>query len=136
MVGTVAGTLQVVVGVLSVVATFGGAYHRIVVKPAREKASEAKNMASSAKQHAESNSEDIEDLGADLQDSVDALRDSVDELVESEQRRRRESRGQTYQIYVLAKAINESDETPDVPVPDENEFLRGGEDDATFNFGD
>lgn len=129
MAGTVAGVVQTAVGILTVVAMFGGAYHRVVVVPAREEASSAMSTAETAEQKAESNQDKIEDLGNDI-------RESVEYLVESEKQGRRERRGQTYQIYQLANAINETEEMPNVDVPDEEDFLRGGSDGrADFEFG-
>jgi hypothetical protein len=129
MVGTAAGIAQAGVAFLGVVVTLGIAYDRVVIRPVKEEASNAMSTAETAKQKAEDNRESIDSLGDDI-------RESIEYLVESEKQGRRERRGQTYQIYQLANAINETEEMPDVPVPDEDDFLRGGsERKAEFEFG-
>lgn len=90
-----------------------GTYHRFVVAPAREDAEVAKTTAREAKAKADG-------LDNDLRETLEELSGGVERL-------ERESRGHSYQLYVLSKAINEHEEMPDVAVPDEDDFLRGGD---------
>lgn len=135
MVGTALGAVEVAVGLLTIVGIVGGAYHRFAIVPVQTEADDAMSTAREAKQLAESNRDELDALDEDLRQSLDELSSSVAELVDGMEQQRREYRGQSYQVYLLAKAMNESDSTPDVPVPDEDEFLRGGEK-ASFRTGD
>lgn len=109
-------------------AIVGGFYHRQFVQPAEETADTAMSRANEALDVAESTQDRVDNLDDDLRESLEELSANVNDLVEGMERQRREARGTSYQLYVLAEAINESDEAPDVPVPDEDDFLRGGGD--------
>jgi type II secretory pathway component PulM len=124
MVG-LAEVAQVAVAVLSIVSALGGAYHRWVVQPTRQKARKAMSKARANESAVEDNADDLDALDEDLTQTLDDLQDSIDTLADGIQKQRRESRGQSYQIYTLAKALNQDDDAPDVPVPDESDFLRG-----------
>lgn len=124
---TLPAWFQALGAVVTVIAIILGAGHRYLIKPAHETAEDAMSKARAAHQQAEDNREDIDDLDGDLRETLDHLSQSIDHLADSLEEQRRESRGQSYQIYTLAKAINESDDLPDVPVPNEDQFLRGGE---------
>lgn len=139
MAGTVAGLAQAAAAVAATTLSTILAYHKLAVAPLHDEVADAMSTASDARQEAEGNTEELDALDDDLRDSINSLRDAIEELNENEQRRRREFRGQSYQLYVLAKTIDESDEMPDVPVPDEDLFLRGGsrgEDSGRFETDD
>lgn len=125
MVGLVEAA-QISVALLSIVSALGGAYHRWVVVPAKETARNAMSKARANESAVEENADDLDDIEQDLTETLDDLQQSVDRLASGIEKQRRESRGQSYQIYTLAKALNQADDAPDVPVPDESDFLRGG----------
>lgn len=135
MVGTLAGAVEVAVGILTIVAMVGGAYHRFVITPIAQEAGDAMATARTADQKADENAAELDALDEDLRESLEELHEGIDRLADGLEQQRREYRGHSYQVYVLAKAMNEAENTPDVPVPDEEEFLRGGEG-ATFRGGD
>lgn len=126
MAGTLPGWIQ---AAAAVAVTFGagvGAYHRWMVVPIKQRAESAMSKAERAYDTADDAVDDVDSLDDDLRDSMDNLTTAIDNLVDSLETQRREARGRSYQLYVLSKAINEFDEAPDVPVPDEEDFLRGG----------
>jgi hypothetical protein len=126
MAGTLPAWIQAFTALAVAVGAGVGAYHRWMVLPVKEQADSAMSKAKSAHETAGDAADEIDALDDDLRDSMDDLTGTLDELVDSLENQRREARGRSYQLYVLSKAINESEETPDVPVPDEEDFLRGG----------
>lgn len=125
MAGTLPAWIQAVAAVTVTLGAGVGAYHRWMVRPVKQQAESAMSKASTAHATAEDAAQQADALDDDLRESLDGLRDTLDDLVDSLETQRREARGRSYQLYVLSKAINEADETPDVPVPDEDDFLRG-----------
>lgn len=128
MAGTLPAWIQAFAALAVTVGAGVGAYHRWMVQPIKQEADSAMSKATAAHSKAEDASEDIGSLDEDLRESLDGLTGTMDDLVHALEEQRRESRGRSYQLYVLSKAINEAEETPDVPVPDEEDFLRGGGD--------
>lgn len=129
MAGTLPAWIQAAAAVAVTLGAGVGAYHRWMVQPIAEQAETAMSKAETAHDTAEDASDQIDSLDDDLRESLDNLSDTLDDLVDGLENQRREARGRSYQLYVLSKAINEAEETPDVPVPDEEDFLRGETDD-------
>lgn len=126
MAGTLPAWIQAFAALAVTIGAGVGAYHRWMVRPVKREAEQAMSKAETAHDTAEDATDEIDALDNDLRDSMDDLTETLDNLVDSLESQRREARGRSYQLYVLSKAINEADETPDVPVPDEEDFLRGG----------
>lgn len=126
MAATLPAWIQAATAITVTIGAAVGAYHRWMVLPVKEQAETAMSKAKTAHNTAKDASEQVDSVDDDLRETLNNLNDTMSGLVDSLEEQRREARGRSYQLYVLSKAINEAEETPDVPVPEEDDFLRGG----------